>query len=914
MCVFWRVGVFILCIFLYSDFPSKKYSLFSAHADSSSFIKNIQTTIDRVEMAASPPGGHGARRAVSFESDLERLLLREEEEEEEEEAKDRKERKAGAILQEEEEEEEQGEERETTASLISSPLIKGQYRRLIPRKQSLFLGPTHADDQRREEEEEEEEEEQEEEERRRQRRRETWESLDYAKVDSMWSRLKFKTTSSNVLLLERWSNSTFIGVIVGSVAFAMMRLIDMLYTWRVDTILTKLNFPFVVRTVFFCLASALFALTSASLTLIEPTAAGAGVFYVVAELNGVSSPKAISLKSGIVKIIGTIFSVSSGLAVGPEGPLVHIGAIIGSAFARGGSGRRQWRALGDSDFRDILSSGAAAGLASAFGSPIGGVLFSSEEASSFWSHDTTRKALVCSTLAVFVLAALNGSIGRPFGLLQLDFAEEEKHWELFELGAFLLLAILSGILGAMITVAVSKVARCRPNSKIGRVGEATLVAFMICVTQLLLSIFLGRCIQYNTTDTRKTFPTSIGVALSCDIEKEGSYNDLASLLLGSRDNNLKYLLSGRAKDATSIWILIYSFLFQLVAIVFSAECALPAGLFLPTLTWGAMLGNIFCKVGEILLKRNLSGGAYALVGATAALAGVFRGSISLVVIILEGTSQLNFLLPLLLCVFVANKFASFIAPSFYESQLKRRNIPYLHALPPKEACVSETEATLTAGDICAAPAVVFQEIERVSNIEEILKTTTHNGFPIVKNVGYGEKRLIGLILRSQLLTLLSRRAFIENIIFYEQEGENNQESAISSSPLRSSSSKSLLLDVSTSSDLPSELRFRSSQQREAFENLEIAMRTFHQRKLFTERSALGVKYIESIGLTENEKKSRVILSDFMMLAPISVTEQKSVERVWEIFRHLGLRHLCVVDSKNNIKGMITREDLYKLQH
>ena len=897
------------CLFVSFSLQKNIHSF--AQADSSSFIKNIQTTTDRAEMAASPPGGHSARRAVSFESDLERLLLRGEGEEEE--AKDRKERKAGAILQEEEEEEEEeeGEERETTASLISSPLIKGQYRRLIPRKQSLFLGPTHVDDQRREVEEQEE---QEEEQRRRQRRRETWESLDYAKVDSMWSRLKFKTTSSNVLLLERWSNSTFIGVIVGSVAFAMMRLIDMLYTWRVDTILTKLNFPFVVRTVFFCLASALFALTSASLTLIEPTAAGAGVFYVVAELNGVSSPKAISLKSGIVKIIGTIFSVSSGLAVGPEGPLVHIGAIIGSAFARGGSGRRQWRALGDSDFRDILSSGAAAGLASAFGSPIGGVLFSSEEASSFWSHDTTRKALVCSTLAVFVLAALNGSIGRPFGLLQLDFAEEEKHWELFELGAFLLLAILSGILGAMITVAVSKVARCRPNSKIGRVGEATLVAFMICVTQLLLSIFLGRCIQYNTTDTRKTFPTSIGVALSCDIEKEGSYNDLASLLLGSRDNNLKYLLSGRAKDATSIWILIYSFLFQLVAIVFSAECALPAGLFLPTLTWGAMLGNIFCKVGEILLKRNLSGGAYALVGATAALAGVFRGSISLVVIILEGTSQLNFLLPLLLCVFVANKFASFIAPSFYESQLKRRNIPYLHALPPKEACVSETEATLTAGDICAAPAVVFQEIERVSNIEEILKTTTHNGFPIVKNVGYGEKRLIGLILRSQLLTLLSRRAFIENIIFYEQEGENNQESAISSSPLRSSSSKSLLLDVSTSSDLPSELRFRSSQQREAFENLEIAMRTFHQRKLFTERSALGVKYIESIGLTENEKKSRVILSDFMMLAPISVTEQKSVERVWEIFRHLGLRHLCVVDSKNNIKGMITREDLYKLQH
>ena len=150
-----------------------------------------------------------------------------------------------------------------------------------------------------------------------------------------------------------------------------------------------------------------------------------------------------------------------------------------------------------------LDGGAAAGLASAFGSPIGGVLFSSEEASSFWSHDTTKRALLCSTLAVFVLAALNGSIGKPFGLLQLDFAEEEKHWELFELGPFLLLGILSGILGAMVTLAVSKLARYRLSSKFGRVSEATAVTFMICLTQILLSILLGRCVQYDDEDDHR---------------------------------------------------------------------------------------------------------------------------------------------------------------------------------------------------------------------------------------------------------------------------------------------------------------------------------------------------------------------------------------------------------------------------
>ena len=137
----------------------------------------------------------------------------------------------------------------------------------------------------------------------------------------------------------------------------------------------------------------------------------------MASLDGVHVPRLFSLSTVLVKVFGTILSVSSGLPVGPEGPLVHIGAGVASLFTRqqrfvvgdrvvfSSHGRECLDAFrNDEDARDFLSAGVAAGLASAFGAPIGGVLFSLEEASTHWSRDTTWRSLLCSTLAVFVLS------------------------------------------------------------------------------------------------------------------------------------------------------------------------------------------------------------------------------------------------------------------------------------------------------------------------------------------------------------------------------------------------------------------------------------------------------------------------------------------------------------------------------
>lgn len=56
---------------------------------------------------------------------------------------------------------------------------------------------------------------------------------------------------------------------------------------------------------------------------------GSGVPEVMGFLNGINYKDALSFKTLFVKSIGILFAVSSGLCIGKEGPLVHIGANVG---------------------------------------------------------------------------------------------------------------------------------------------------------------------------------------------------------------------------------------------------------------------------------------------------------------------------------------------------------------------------------------------------------------------------------------------------------------------------------------------------------------------------------------------------------------------------------------------------------
>ena len=129
--------------------------------------------------------------------------------------------------------------------------------------------------------------------------------------------------------LARWVVTCGIGVGMGAVAIALAQLTEGLIEWRKRTI-ERTSAGLCVYVAINCVL----AFASAALAVVvAPGAEGSGIPVVKAYLNGVRMRGCLSVRVFLVKFFGTALSVGSGASLGPEGPLVHLGAIMGSRVA-----------------------------------------------------------------------------------------------------------------------------------------------------------------------------------------------------------------------------------------------------------------------------------------------------------------------------------------------------------------------------------------------------------------------------------------------------------------------------------------------------------------------------------------------------------------------------------------------------
>ena len=211
--------------------------------------------------------------------------------------------------------------------------------------------------------------------------------------------------------------------------------------------------------IYFVLIQLLFAAVASVFVWIEPLSAGSGIPEVKCFLNGIDLERIGDLKTGLCKVLGVVCSVSAGLPVGKEGPMIHSGSVVATTLSSGST-------RNDEEKRDYVACGAAAGVCTAFSAPIGGILFALEEGTSYWSPSLTWRTFFCSMVALTSLYMLNtigsalGKVGFSklfsFGNFVFDISGETSYY-VYELFLFIAIGAIGGLIGAGTSAEIYKI-------------------------------------------------------------------------------------------------------------------------------------------------------------------------------------------------------------------------------------------------------------------------------------------------------------------------------------------------------------------------------------------------------------------------------------------------------------------------
>jgi chloride channel 7 len=454
---------------------------------------------------------------------------------------------------------------------------------------------------------------------------------------------------------------------------------------------------------------------------------------------------------------------------------------------------------------------------------------------------------------------------------------DSSNFSIWELSLFVLVGCFGGMIGAVFNAANEHITLWRMrrvnHSKLYRFIEALLVGVLVSTISFLVPLLWGKCTDLPTdmqdwTNQEKKLVESL-VPFQCVPGKE--YNEVASLIFTEADTAIKQLLHFRESGSTfgdtrtfSSGALFMFFVPYIVTAAVTYGIAIPSGLFVPSLLSGAAFGRL---VGHLLHRLDptnglfADSGTYALIGAAAVLGGMARMTISLTVILLEATGDMQYVLPLMLAVMAARFTGNVFNEGLYDIHIHLKKIPFLE--PDVPAIAERYE--MVAGQAMSAEVKCLRPVERVGAVYDLLHTYSHGTFPIVDTVSGGT--LYGTASRHMLCTLLQQRAFGPPSVWSDDlDGGKQPLGSVRLSPL-----------------VP-------------WETIEQA---YPHYPTISDIPAMG----------ETDRSCWLDLRPYANTAPYTINETASIQRTYRLFRTMGLRFLCVVNHNNQVVGSITRKDL-----
>ncbi|RYC64748.1 hypothetical protein CHU98_g1483, partial [Xylaria longipes] len=431
------------------------------------------------------------------------------------------------------------------------------------------------------------------------------------------------------------------------------------------------------------------------------------------------------------KITGLAFA--SGMWLGKEGPLVHVACCCANLFIKlfpdinGNEARK----------RAVLSAAASSGISVAFGSPIGGVLFSLESLSYYFPDRTMWQSFVCAMTAAGVLQALDPFRSGKLVLYQVKFS---TGWHGFEIIPFALLGILGGVYGGLFIKANMRVAQWKKSTTWlpGPLIQVAIVAFFTALIN-----YPNFYMRAQTSELVSSLFTDCSLVL---------------------DDPFALCKTGAASASTIVLLLFASILgFFLAAVTFGLQ--IPAGIILPSMAIGALSGRAVGIIMEIWQHNHpkffafstcdpdvpcVTPGVYAIIGAAATLAGVTRLTVSIVVIMFELTGALTYVLPIMIAVMLSKWVGdAFSRRGIYESWIHFNGYPFLDS--GDEGGGTQHVPDITAGQIMTRieDLVVLTAIgHTIASLRGVLDSCAYRGFPVVSDPR--DAVLLGYISRSEL--------------------------------------------------------------------------------------------------------------------------------------------------------------------
>jgi CIC family chloride channel protein len=346
------------------------------------------------------------------------------------------------------------------------------------------------------------------------------------------------------------------------------------------------------------------------------TGAGQLLITRLSSANGIDITAAIWFQAGRLPKFRTLFSatlsiliVGMGAALGREGAPKQAGAVIGDAM----SDRVR---LSDDERRLLVACGAGAGMAAAYGVPVGG--------------------------ALFALEVLRGELALRF------------------------------VLPALVTAAAATGASWAflPDTPTYHIpeyhGSVSVAAWALVAGPIvgLISVLYVRSVawadRHKPTGWRRLLAPIVALATL------GAASIPFPQLLGNGRDVAELAFTGQLTPA----LLLVLVLLRPAATLMCMGSGAPGGLFTPSLALGAMLGGAL-GVPWSWLWPGVPPGLFALLGSAAMLAASTQGPISTVVLMMELTGYARAaIVPLLLIVVIATLIARTIEPrSVYDARL-----------------------------------------------------------------------------------------------------------------------------------------------------------------------------------------------------------------------------------------------------